>query len=52
MMRVMSEDEDMEYDRAHGIKQGSSRDVELDKKRGLPKKHSRQYHPVSKRVMQ
>lgn len=27
---------DKAYDRAHGIKEGSKRDMELDKKRGLP----------------
>lgn len=45
-----TEDQDMAEDRRRGIKQGSKKDVELDKKRGLGKKHRDKYH-VGRTVM-
>lgn len=36
-MKKYTEKSDDAYDKKHGIKEGSKRDVKLDKMRGLPK---------------
>jgi len=47
MSKKWTEREDMADDRKRGVRQGSKRDRELDKKRGLPKSHAKKYHKVS-----
>ena len=44
--------EDMAYDKAHGIKEGSKRDIALDKKRGvLAKELAMGLHKKVKKVV-